>query len=667
MEEGLLSKYFRMLILVSCPLLDELHVPGEGRLRQNFGGQQMTRKPKYLIWEYQAYYRDHIQMYATKVFQELSDNLKPSVFLLGISREKDASCHSMCIEPEDCGINLNLFINAVPLGNELYDADPRARIICSMPGQHRKMEQEDLRAECLRDAIKQLADRSFEGQGRISFIAGPVERYNYAILIVLQFEKSIYERFYSLHRTKDGADEKSPANAKKSLVEALVHAYLYEALEPLYKPRPGVYHNEVRTSVKEIFRHAAADFIGTAVTAASGSTGSYDLFDVCNYISSLKYENASSYGKLIVCKEEHPNINIPIRLSRPVALHDHRSVRKLLEISSGDLHLYTNGDYIVGFAELTGHTDLLDKDLFVINFTGSHRWELLHDSHIMMIVEHTNPRLPKMKTNRFNFISTLKRTFDDVSDENIADLLEMVSAATEQRNGALILISQEARDEAARLENQSTLIEPVRVDTKFIKSITSIDGAILLDTSGICHAIGVILDGIATSHGTPARGARYNSAVRYVDKNYGKCVAIIISEDGMVDMYPQLKPQIRKSDIVKHLEQLRAYVCRQKVDYDRCSSIMNWFRDHAFYLSSEECEEVNRLKKDLDSRDALGLFRIRLVYPDLEPDAEMNETYFLEERVPRIRKTKSHTGKCDKATSTLTLRQKAGVSHEIPE
>jgi DNA integrity scanning protein DisA with diadenylate cyclase activity len=591
----------------------------------------MASSPKHLIWEYQAYYRDHIQIYATKVFHEISDNLKPSVFLLGITHEENATRYPVCIEPEECGIDVKSFNDAVSLGNELYDADPRARIICGMPGQHRKMEQENLRAECLRDAIKQLIDRACEGRGRISFIAGPVERYNYAIFIVLQFEKSIYERFYSLHGTKDGAYEKSPAYAKKSLVEALVHAYLYEALEPLYKPRPGVYHNEVRTSVKEIFRHAAADFIGTAVTAASGSTGSYDLFDVCNYISSLKYENASSHGKLIMCKEEHPHINIPIRLSKPIALQDYRSVRKLLEISAGDLHLYTNGDYIVGFAELTRRTDLPDKDLFVIHFTGSHKWELLHDSHIMMIVDHTNPRLPKMKTNRFNFISTLKRTFDKVSDEYIADLLEMVSAATEQRNGALVIISKEARDEAARLENQSTLIEPARIDIKFVKSITSIDGAILLDTSGKCHAIGVILDGIATSHGTPARGARYNSAVRYVDKNHGKCVAIIISEDGMVDMYPQLKPQIRKSDITKHLEQLRANVHRQKVDYDRCSSIMNWFRDHAFYISNDECQEVNGLKKELDSRDALGLFRIRLVYPDLQPDAEMNESYFLDE------------------------------------
>lgn len=57
------------------------------------------------------------------------------------------------------------------------------------------------------------------------------------------------------------------------------------------------------------------------------------------------------------------------------------------------------------------------------------------------------------------------------------------------------------------------------LDKSLIRNVASIDGAILLDSTGICHSIGVILDGIATEKGRSDRGARYNSAVRYVENN----------------------------------------------------------------------------------------------------------------------------------------------------
>jgi hypothetical protein len=34
-------------------------------------------------------------------------------------------------------------------------------------------------------------------------------------------------------------------------------------------------------------------------------------------------------------------------------------------------------------------------------------------------------------------------------------------------------------------------------------------GGVLIDPNGTCYAIGVILDGIATTKGDPARGSRY--------------------------------------------------------------------------------------------------------------------------------------------------------------
>ena len=66
--------------------------------------------------------------------------------------------------------------------------------------------------------------------------------------------------------------------------------------------------------------------------------------------------------------------------------------------------------------------------------------------------------------------------------------------------------------------------------------MTAIDGAVLLGPDGVCHAIGVILDGLAGDRGDPERGARFNSAVRYVDSRQEVCLAIVVSEDKTLDV-----------------------------------------------------------------------------------------------------------------------------------
>ena len=66
--------------------------------------------------------------------------------------------------------------------------------------------------------------------------------------------------------------------------------------------------------------------------------------------------------------------------------------------------------------------------------------------------------------------------------------------------------------------------------------LTAIDGALLVDPDGTCTAIGVILDGRATRGGDPARGARFNSAVRYVEGADHPCLAMVVSEEGTVDV-----------------------------------------------------------------------------------------------------------------------------------
>jgi hypothetical protein len=73
-----------------------------------------------------------------------------------------------------------------------------------------------------------------------------------------------------------------------------------------------------------------------------------------------------------------------------------------------------------------------------------------------------------------------------------------------------------------------------------VPALTDIDGAILLDEQGTCHAIGVILDGRVSEQGTlvgnRGRGARYNTALRYADdERCPRSLILVRSDDGMLD------------------------------------------------------------------------------------------------------------------------------------
>ena len=101
------------------------------------------------------------------------------------------------------------------------------------------------------------------------------------------------------------------------------------------------------------------------------------------------------------------------------------------------------------------------------------------------------------------------------------------------------MISSIAAKEAKRLSGQSFPVYPLKLREAGIGAVSEIDGAILMDDSGNCHALGVILDGQASHAGDPSRGARYNSAVRYVEQTRNKkasCLIVIVSEDGMVNL-----------------------------------------------------------------------------------------------------------------------------------
>ena len=581
---------------------------------------------QYFMWAHQHSTQDNIQRYAEELFQEISPRLKPQVFLLGILREKKEKPeylqYPICIQPEECGINVTLFNDVDSVANSIWEKDERRNIFHGMPYIH-KNHHAKVKRDSVRSAVQQLVDKNFEGKKVVSFVSQSVHLEGYEIFVVLQFDEDDYNSFYGLE-----GDSKL---SRKSFFDSLIWVFLEESLDTMYRPRAATTPQSIFTDKKEVMRIAASQFVSSAIFTVCESRGSWEFLNTCNYVSSLKYEGDASVGKLIVCKGgQHPNLEIVLKLATPVQLTEYRKIRKLLEIASRDLSLYCDGLQILGLGKIKGEYDEKNQNLLTIDFTGAHKWELVHGTNTMLIVEYTNPRLPKSKINKEKFDDLLKRTFLEISSEDIERLWNIVITATAQKHGTLLIISSEAEKESVRLMNQSTRVEPTLLNEALIRNVTSIDGAILLDNNGICHSMGVILDGMSTNKGTSERGARYNSAIRYVENNKKKCIAVIISEDGMVDLYPDLLSRIKKRDIEEYLNRLRIQFEKDVLDSEEYHDIMRWFDAHEFYLSQEQCDEINKIKAICNDKEKSDPYRIFVLRNDLKPNPDMDDSYFIE-------------------------------------
>ena len=273
-------------------------------------------------------------------------------------------------------------------------------------------------------------------------------------------------------------------------------------------------------------------------------------FDKLSKISSLSYEKAFSNGKILLLKPEaiadiinSSHIKLLLTFEERISLSSYRHIRKLLELSKKDIYLLSDGEYVYSVIQFTEESYHLDKTrhYFIIEFNTYYSWQLNHNNNKLMQVTNEEVFIPKPKISYFNFSAEFKKVFPDVEIKKILNLYKLVLEALKQVKGTIIVISKNARSEAFRLRNQGFIINATFLNVSTVKSITSIDGAVLVDVEGFCHGIGVILDGVATEKGDPSRGARYNSAIRYVEtiahnQQYSDCLTVVISEDGDVDI-----------------------------------------------------------------------------------------------------------------------------------
>jgi hypothetical protein len=583
----------------------------------------MTQTITLFMWAYQPYFRIGLRILAERTLELLAADLRPDVLLVGALAPDAGSDHPVCIEPEDEDWDVSVFACLEERIAFLDGAHPNHNIVYGDEPSNVELPAR-IRSASVRDAVLERVRGLDEARGTVSFVGSAVRVAKYEVVPVLLLDRKRVAEFPALTRTKLGQ-----FSVNRSLLECAVAEILDEGRRELQVPVPAKsLSDSFRASPEELVRKAGRNFMWVPQFAGS-PTPMGGLFDAMNLVASLRYEGAEGHGRVLIARPAHPAVRGYVTFETRVPLGEPRWARKVLEMASQDVGALCDGSSLFGLGSVLPGYSATGEDLFEVVFVGDQTWDLVHAGRTLMRTRYGLPGLPKPRLDQVAFDDTFSRLFERYAGRDGQAVWDAVLTACTQRHGTMIVVVEDAAPEAARLSRQGTPITAARLSSEVIKRVTAIDGALLLDPTGTCHAIGVILDGLATAEGTPARGARYNSALRYVaTRKDAATLIVIVSEDGDVTMHPRLRPRVRRTDVAAVLERLRELV-KQPTEKS-IHSLRRELERFRFYLDAAACYEVNRAMPIFE-RVFNASQRIWLVKPSFEPDARMNDSYWAPE------------------------------------
>jgi len=548
---------------------------------------------------------------ARTLFDSIDENLSPFVVALLFKKDGSNDKFGIYVSENDFGITPKIFVD---INESVKNITTKYKRCCD--------DQHHLDSWNFTEEIKEYKEEivrklnKFNPYSGYKYFVGFSGEKDCRLFKILALKKATFESYYRLTKVKD--DNWS------------YHLSFLEAVISSFFSMPEIPTNST-VEVNEFYLRNAGRYLIETVARSSSGLGSLFFYDNCNEIASMKYEGDIALGGMILCRKAHKNVKMTIALKEPIPVNNHRKVRKFLEISDNDTMIVTDSEKIYGFGEIKGKYNSMDEDLFTICFSGYYKWELLHNKETMMVVEFKLPRLPKEKINEKKFRDDIVRIFSDINHNDIAKIWDIIINASEQKHGTMIVISNNAESEAKRLSTQAIEIEPTTFDAKLLRGATSIDGAVLFNEKANCYAIGVILDGIATEDGDSSRGARYNSAIKYYEsrKDTDKLMIVIVSEDGIINIVPNLMPLIKHSDITDCINKLNTLL--DNYDQKEYCTCMQFLYAKAFYLTKEECDSVNKLKEVVGTK-ALSDGGFKIEFGGIfTPNKNMNDSFYITE------------------------------------
>jgi hypothetical protein len=467
-----------------------------------------------------------VQSAARSLFDPIDAKLDPQVILLAVPWDRASKTLLAATEISDCSIE---WFDGI---RDTLDETPLSYLESLAPDVRGVLWQQKV---SIKVALWEIFNDRSDELGCISFPTFPEFVQGYSVSMVLLLDQAAVDALPSLSRNAVRPRPQATSLVHEAAV-AFVRGY-QPALGRLSQGLPVLSGSGTRN--KEILREAGFWLMRTPEAVAQ-CRASESLFHSCNEISSLFYESTEGTGTMVISRQGHQSVEQSVTLRHPVRLDSHRAIRKLLQMNSDDTQLLCDTRSIYGLGKYHNLRYRENReDLFVVEFTGHLTWRLVHAGNELMCVSYGEPGLARRQITEEEFTERARREFRNLADPEVAVLWRLVSQTARQEHGTMIVISDNARTESARLANQATPLEPVRLSPELVLPLSAVDGAIIVSPDATCHAVGVILDGIASDRGDSARGARYNSAIRYLEyvRTQGhSCLIIVVSEDGTVDL-----------------------------------------------------------------------------------------------------------------------------------
>lgn len=571
------------------------------------------------MWGYQRHFRMSVQREVNRILSSIgllpNSDEKATVLLVGFAA-RDGLGHAICVEPE-YGLLTQDDLRSVEGGTtNLMQVDPQSQVFYGNPGVHASQRRGLFlrsRARAISEAIHN--SRKFEG---VTFeVSNSTEVGGYEVHTCIGLPATIMEgvpRFSNPMK-----EDIIYGNIEESFAEATVNTLLQRCDQALYFPDPGVgFH--LLGSPTDVIRTTAERFLRGVARALNPAALQPDLFPVVNSFSSQTYERTGARGYSAITKPGNLTNKLRVAFQSPIALTEIRAVRKVLELTDEDRVLLSDGESIFGI----GHCDPA-PDVARIVVEGHARWALSVDNTTLMRVDHEHASLPRQLLYKSVVKDIVERTVGNVEFERIWGVIQ---SAIDSGHGTTIVVSADAMGEAERLSRQGVPIKPDYLNSEDARRLGRIDGAVILGTDGRCYAFGVILDGLAkSSSGDRARGARFNSSVRYHQTSDPKPVVIVISDDGTVDVVPQLMPSVRREDVEEAVQLFCENSGIEGSIPELWARLDDIVEDYAFYLNQDQCDRVNRAyEAEWDIRFKQG--GIRMNRKPLAPNPDMDDTYF---------------------------------------
>lgn len=569
------------------------------------------------MWSYQLGFRAMVEIEAETLLGQTGFNGYPEVRLIGFP-VADNHGAEICIEPDE-GIYLPGDLDTVPararilyeqhLEHDMYYGDPKSR----------EEQPARLRDEMRAAAIQETLGDHPASAGRTFFASRSARIGDHEVHVVISVDTGALDRVPHFDVV---ADPRSPA------VPTIVHAIIFELLEQahreLYIPDAGhVGVGGFSYDAPEIALRAVRGMLRTALHLAEYDFGSQAVPQLQAFVS-LLYEGRPNAGRLVIAPEGDSAVTVEVGLTEPVPLSDKRHLRKLLEPTGPDMALLMRDRHVYGLGTITDADTASPHKISEITIGSSGTWHLSQAATRVLTVQDTLPKLPQPQLDLPLLEDTVTRVLDGA---DLRRLIDLAGAASRNRHGAMLIISCDAEAEAIRLAPQATKTTPRPLTPQAMQQLTNMDGGVLIDPHGQCHAIGVILDGTAAGNGDPARGSRYNNAVRYLGSNPPPAVVLSCSSDGDITILPALKPRRRQAEIETLVQRYEEASAPRPPRQQAIATAEQRIKDARFYLSAEQCARINSARADLNAwRQANG--EMQHVVPDLNPDPGMNDRYW---------------------------------------